>query len=99
VSIYVDSSCVLDLSAQTFSRAGEPVALNAVEYRLLAYLALNPGEVVSRQRLLDEVWGYDSEVASRTVDIHVARLRRKIGESPGSSRLKTVRGLGYRFDL
>lgn len=90
--------CVLDLSAQTLRRKGALVALNAVEYRLLKYLALNPGAVISRERLLDEVWGYDSETTSRTVDVHIARVRHKIGEGTESSHLKTVRGLGYRFD-
>jgi DNA-binding response OmpR family regulator len=91
--------CVLDLQAQTLKRKGIPVELNAIEYRLLKHLVLNPGAIISRQRLLDEVWGYDSETATRTVDVHIARVRQKIGEGPGSSHLKTVRGLGYRFDL
>lgn len=91
--------CVLDLAAQTLRRKGVPVSLNAAEYRLLKHLVLNHGAVISRRRLLDEVWGYNSETTTRTVDVHVARIRQKIGESTTSSHLKTVRGLGYRFDL
>ena len=73
-------------------------ALSAQEYKLLAWLSAHPGELFSRERLLQEVWGYGSPVSTRTVDVHVAWLRQKLGDSgPAPRHIVTVRGLGYRF--
>ena len=74
---------------------GKPITLTRTEFRLLADLVQARGRVRQREALLDEVWGYSSEVLSRTIDTHVRRLRRKLG--PASSWLATVRGIGYRF--
>ena len=80
------------------SRDGEAVPLAPRELELLEFFAAHPGEVLSRQRLLDEVWGYDAAVQSRTVDVHVAALRQKLEEDPARPRfLRTVHGRGYRF--
>ncbi|MCM8747759.1 response regulator transcription factor [Thermomicrobiaceae bacterium CFH 74404] len=78
---------------------GRPVHLTAKEFELLRLLAANPGRVFSREYLLDRVWGSDYEGLERTVDTHIARLRRKLG-GPGSpgDRITTLWGVGYRFE-
>lgn len=79
---------------------GLPLPLTVQEYRLLVFLANHPGKTVSRQRLLEKVWGYDSDVESRTVDVHVSSLRQKLGDDPSRPRwIVTVRGFGYRLEL
>jgi two-component system alkaline phosphatase synthesis response regulator PhoP len=79
-------------------RRGEPVALSALEYKLLAYFVERRGVVLSRDELLDRVWGYDATPTTRTVDVHVAALRQKIEENPAKPHwILTVHGLGYRF--
>ena len=89
----------VDLRSATVTRGGEPVPLSTMEYRLLACFLEHRGEVLSRERLLDEVWAYDSSVYSRTVDVHVATLRQKIEANPSRPRfVVTVHRHGYRFD-
>jgi two-component system alkaline phosphatase synthesis response regulator PhoP len=79
-------------------RGGVAVALAPRELELLQYFVAHPGELLSRDRLLDEVWGYDSAVQSRTVDVHVAGLRQKLEEDAARPRFfRTVHGRGYRF--
>ena len=88
----------VDFKRVEVTKSGEPVELSALEFRLLRYFVEHRGEVLSRDRLLDEVWGYSAEVYSRTVDQHVATLRRKIESDPRRPRhVVTVHGLGYRF--
>jgi len=79
---------------------GQPVELTPMEFRLLRFLAANPGRPYSRQQLIETVWGYDSEVGSdRTVDVHVRHLRQKLEADPTNPRwLVTVRGVGYKFE-
>lgn len=72
--------------------AGEEVQLTATEFDLLAHLMSHPGRVYSREQLLSDVWGYSSVVTTRTVDVHVAQLRAKLGEP---DIIRTVRGVGY----
>jgi len=80
------------------TRAGREVRLTRKEYDLLVYLAGHQGDVVTRERLLDEVWGYERFPTTRTVDTHVLRLRRKIEADPDRPRfIHTVHGQGYRF--
>jgi two-component system alkaline phosphatase synthesis response regulator PhoP len=80
------------------TRAGREVRLTRKEYDLLVYLAAHPGEVVTRERLLDEVWGYERFPTTRTVDTHVLRLRRKLEADPDRPQfIHTVHGHGYRF--
>ena len=71
------------------------VALTATEFKLLEILARRRGRVQSRDRLLQDVWGYENPIDSRTVDTHMRRLREKLGDA--ASTLETVRGVGYRF--
>jgi DNA-binding response OmpR family regulator len=77
---------------------GVPAEVTALEFNLLAVLAREPGIVVTRQSLLDHVWGSDFLGDDHLVDVHVANLRRKLGDDPASPRfLETVRGVGYRL--
>ena len=75
----------------------EPVSFAFMEYELLRFLITHPNRVFSRESLLSAVWGYDYYGGARTVDVHVRRVRAKLGEHAG--RIKTVRSVGYRFEL
>jgi DNA-binding winged helix-turn-helix (wHTH) protein len=86
----------LDTAARRVTLGGAEVALTYLEYELLAFLSGNPGRVFSRAELLQYVWGYEHVVGGRTVDVHVKRLRAKLGDDP-AVRIDTVRGVGYRF--
>ncbi|NND72063.1 MAG: response regulator transcription factor [Rhodothermales bacterium] len=79
--------------SRTVAGTEEKMRLPRKEFDLLFYLAANPGRVFSRQELLDEVWGPDVYVVDRTVDVHVRKIREKLGES----YIETVKGVGYRF--
>jgi len=85
----------LDESRHEVAVKGKAVELTAKEFSLLAYLGTRPGRVVTRDTLLDQVWGMDSDVETRTVDVHMRRLREKLG--PAAKHLTTVRGVGYKF--
>lgn len=88
----------IDFRRMDVRRAGEAVELSALEFRLLRFLVEHRGEVLSRERLLDEVWGYDADVYSRTVDQHVATLRKKLEADPRRPcHLLTVHGAGYKL--
>ena len=82
----------LDLDTRLAEADGVPVELTTTEFDLLAHLARRPGRVCSREELLAEVWGYPDGIQTRTVDVHVAQLRGKLGEA---LRVRTVRGVGY----
>jgi DNA-binding response OmpR family regulator len=88
----------LELNTATYQAlvGGEPRNLTFMEYELLRFLVENPGRVWSRDQILSKVWGYDYFGGSRTVDVHVRRLRAKLGEER-SSWITTVRSVGYRF--
>jgi two-component system, OmpR family, alkaline phosphatase synthesis response regulator PhoP len=89
---------VVDTAARTVTRGGEPVTLSPKAYELLLALVRRDGAVAGRVELLTEVWGYGSFVMSRTVDSHVAELRRKIEEDAAEPRhILTVWKVGYRF--
>ncbi|XOB99020.1 response regulator transcription factor [Deinococcota bacterium DY0809b] len=78
--------------------AGRPVELSKLEFDLLLTLAQHPGMVFSRERLLERVWGADFFGVERVVDVHVASLRKRLGDEPDRPRfIETVRGVGYRF--
>ena len=84
----------VDVGTRSATFAGSPLPLRTLEFELLAELARNAGNVVTRDRLLDRVWGLSFAGGTRTVDVHVAQLRKKLG-SP--ALIRTVRGVGYRL--
>ena len=92
-SVLVLGDVVLHRSAHEVGVAGEPVELRPKEFELLAYLMENRGAVLSRDVLLERVWGFDYAGGTRTVDVHVAQLRRKLGRP---ALIRTVRGAGYK---
>jgi DNA-binding response OmpR family regulator len=88
----------VDLHACRVTRKGRELDFSSTEFELLKYFVSHPGEVLSRDRLLEEVWGYDSFPTTRTVDAHLVRLRQKLEPNPGQPRyFLTVHGTGYRF--
>ncbi len=89
---------IIDFKAYKAERAASPLELSAREYRLLKYLVAKTGTVVTRDELLDEVWGYNSYPSTRTVDNHIARLRQKIERDINDPQhIVTVHGVGYKF--
>jgi two-component system OmpR family response regulator len=86
----------LDPSRRSVRAGGEPVALTPTEFDLLAHLLNRPGRVFSREELLASVWGYAAHAGTRTVDVHVAQVRAKLGGY--GSVIRTVRGVGYTAD-
>ncbi len=88
----------LDRERGELTRDGRSVDLNAREYHLLEYLALRPGKVVTRRELLDRVWGRRNGDRTRTVDMHVAKLRARLGEVEAPRHIHTDFGRGYRFE-
>ena len=87
---------LMNLDAYEVSIDGKIVNLTALEFKLLKHLLKRKGRVQTRDQLLGDVWGYSSEVTTRTVDTHIKRLREKLGE-PGDL-IQTIRGVGYRFN-
>jgi two-component system phosphate regulon response regulator PhoB len=86
---------LLDRGKVRVMRGSREVNLSPTEFRLLEYLMQSPGRVYSRQQLLDRVWGADSEVDERTVDVHVGRLRKNLTRGKEKDPIRTVRGSGY----
>lgn len=85
----------LDVGRRAVTVAGAPVSLTFKEFELLHYFLQNPGLVLSREKIMAAVWGFDFEGESRTVDMHIKTLRRKLGEAGGL--IVTVRGVGYKL--
>jgi len=86
---------ILDAETHRVSRAEKPLKLGPTEFRLLSTFMEKPGRVWSREQLLDRVWGRDIYVDTRTVDVHIGRLRKVLTQHGGSDPLRTVRGTGY----
>ncbi len=98
LSRYRFSDVDLDFEAYRATRGGEPLDLSPREFELLRYLIERKGETVSRDRLLEDVWGYESYPSTRTVDTHIAKLRAKIGDSGSEPHwILTIHGMGYKF--
>jgi len=93
--VYRGQHLVADFEAVNISVDGEAVRLTRREFELLRYLVENRNRVLSRDRLLERVWGYDRLIETRSVDVHVGRLRSKLGAA--GRQIETVVGLGYRF--
>ena len=90
----------MDLARHEVISAGKEISLTAKEFGLLEHLLRNPGRVLTRDALLNAVWGYDSSPNTRTVDIHVVKLRQKLEPDPNVPRhFTTLHGVGYRFLL
>jgi DNA-binding response OmpR family regulator len=88
----------IDVARKDVTRDGKPVHLSAREFHLLRFFVDHAGRTLSREELLREVWGYDSDAYTKTVDVHVFSLRKKLEEDPGHPELIiTVKGVGYRF--
>ena len=88
---------VVDTNGYTANLHGKPIDLAYKEFELLKYLVMHPGRVFTRAQLLQEVWGYDYYGGTRTVDVHIRRLRAKLG-GEFEHLIGTVRNVGYRFD-
>jgi DNA-binding response OmpR family regulator len=95
LSMYRGKHLVADFDAVALTVDGEPVRLTRREFDLLRCLVENRNRVLSRDRLLERVWGYEQFIETRSVDVHVGRLRAKLGEA--GRQIETVVGLGYRF--
>ena len=91
------SGVVIDEASYSAKVHGKPLDLTFKEFELLRFLAQHPGRVFTREQLLSEVWGYDYFGGTRTVDVHIRRLRAKLGDL--ESLIGTVRNVGYRFNL
>lgn len=88
----------VDLKAMEVHRRNRPVTLTAMEFKVLKFLILNPNQVISRDQLLDQVWGYENYPCTRTVDNHILRLRQKLEtECANPVHFRTVHGVGYKF--
>ena len=95
---YAFGEVEVDFRKAEVTRSGEPVELSALEFKLLRYFIENRGATLSRDELLNRVWGYESMPISRTVDVHVSGLRQKIEPNPSRPQyVVTVHKLGYRF--
>jgi DNA-binding response OmpR family regulator len=95
MAVYKGRHLVADFDAVAVSVQGEPIRLTRREFELLRCLVENRNRVLSRDRLLERVWGYEQFIETRSVDVHVGRLRSKLG--PAGTQIETVVGLGYRF--
>ena len=94
-TVYQGERLFADFDAVNVRVDGQPIKLTRREFELLKYLIDNRNRVLSRDRLLERVWGYDRIIETRSVDVHVGRLRTKLGEA--GQQIETVVGLGYRF--
>lgn len=96
--VYQFGSVRIDLAGTEVTLNGSAANLSAREFELLRYLVLHRGKTITREELLREVWGYSADAYTRTVDVHIASLRTKLGaDSERSSLIQTIKGLGYKF--
>ena len=95
MSIYRGKHLIADFDAVAVTVNGDPIRLTRREFELLRCLVENRNRVLSRDRLLERVWGYEQYIETRSVDVHVGRLRAKLGQA--GAQIETVVGLGYRF--
>lgn len=94
IAEYRDDILEIDFKKYKASKKQKPLKLSSLEFKLLRFLISRKGEVISRQQLLEQVWGYEVTPATRTVDVHILTLRKKIGKN----YISTVHGQGYRFE-
>jgi two-component system, OmpR family, alkaline phosphatase synthesis response regulator PhoP len=92
------ASISIDFTKMEVVREGQPVVLTAQEFKTLKFLVQNPDRVISRDELLNEVWGYQNYPSTRTVDNHILKLRQKLEDDPANPvHFRTVHGMGYKF--
>ena len=96
VERYQDLHLTVDFERETAHLDGAPMKLTAKAFSLLAFLARHPGQLVPRETLLMLIWGYGEEIRTRTLDVHVRRLRKSLGKY-GTVYIETIFGVGYRF--
>ena len=94
--LYRDEHCMVDFMKNAAFLDSSAMTLTRKEFELLATLAGNAGEIVPRDVLLQNIWGYNREVRTRTLDVHIRRLRKKLGDY-GEIYIETIFGVGYRF--
>ncbi|MDB5719510.1 MAG: phosphate regulon transcriptional regulatory protein PhoB [Alphaproteobacteria bacterium] len=94
--VYADLE--MDIASHVLTRDGEAIALTPTEFRLLRHLMEHPRHVFARERLLDSVWGHESDVELRTVDVQIRRIRKALNEGGRSDLIRTVRSAGYALD-
>ena len=92
---YQDENFEVEFDAYLVHYRGQEVRLTPKEFELFRYMVERPGRVVTRERLLEHVWGYETDVETRSIDAHIRRLRLKLG--PARDHVETIVGLGYRF--
>jgi DNA-binding response OmpR family regulator len=104
VTLKEDGQCIgfgnisVDLSCMEVTSAGIPVPLTRMEFKMLRFLLEHPGQAISREGLLDQVWGYQHYPCTRTIDSHMLKLRQKLERDPANPRhFRTVHGVGYKF--
>jgi two-component system, OmpR family, response regulator len=90
---------VIDRKTFEVSVRGESIVLPLKEFELLYKLASYPGKTITREQLIEDIWGYDFEGNERTLDVHINRLRERFPEEKHSFRIRTIRGLGYRLEV
>ena len=95
MALYRGKHLIADFDAVAVTVDGDPIRLTRREFELLRCLVENRNRVLSRDRLLERVWGYEQFIETRSVDVHVGRLRSKLGSA--GRQIETVVGLGYRF--
>ena len=98
-TVHAIANMVLDPRTRSCTRAGSPIDLTPKEFAILELLVRNPGHVLTREILADQVWGYDFDAESNVIDVHVRNLRRKVDDAFPTKLIETVRGVGYRFAL
>ncbi len=99
MTIYEVGDVAINFSTHEASRHGEPVNFTALEFDILRYLIENKGRTVSRKQLLRDVWGIKQDIITRTIDRHMASIRKKVEDDPANPRyIETVYGIGYRFN-
>ena len=87
----------VDLRTRRVERDGHEVQLTAREFELLAYLARHPDQVLSREQILNAVWGFDFDPGTKVLEVYIGYLRRKLGSDDGAEPIETVRNVGYRL--
>jgi DNA-binding response OmpR family regulator len=96
--IHRSGDLMINFSKYHATKKGKPLKLTPREFEMLRYFIERQGEIITREELLNQIWGYDSFPDTRTVDAHIVKLRRKIEDNPGNPKfLVTVHGIGYKF--